>query len=208
MEGKKIIEVTDVGQVLDELAFSLQEAKNIIEQLNTNTDFIKDIEKLKNFREQIKEFKEILEKLKVENDKNFETMTVVAIKLEEAREVIQNIEKMYTTMRTILEEETQGLKEIILNEYEEMIKKVKKVLYSNIREILKELKIADETLRYYYNKDYIKDVVAINKQQKIIMFLLAIVVAISVASNFYFYKKINFVKDVATANYITLHPRE
>ena len=120
---------------------------------------------------------------------------------------LQNIEKMYTTMRTILEEETQGLKEIILNEYEEMIKKVKKVLYSNIREILKELKIADETLRYYYNKDYIKDVVAINKQQKIIMFLLAIVVAISVASNFYFYKKINFVKDVAVANYVVLHPQ-
>ena len=204
-DNKKYIEITNIETTLDELSFAANNFKDMISELESKKDVIKNLENLQSIKKEINEFKEFLSEFrKAEDDFSFLLASSNKI-VENLKEYANSFKKHYNTITEILEQQTYSINEYIVEKYDKMFKDIKYSLHINVEDILKRIKELDKLLTEMYYEDYLKDVRKLQIQQKLTNFLL---IALIAASAFFVYsvnKKLNVLQNTAYYNYKALY---
>jgi len=205
MDKNKYVEITEITEALDELSFSVNSIRELITELENKKDILKGLENLQSIKGEIDEFKGFLDEFKQTQD-DFSFLLASSNKIVESlKKYADSFEKHYTTIKDILEEQTNNINSYIVDEYDKMFKNIKRKLNNDVDEIVNRIKELDKMLTETYNKDYLNDVRKLKTQQKITNFLLAILIAAGAYFAYNVNKKLNYLQTTTYYNYKALY---
>jgi len=205
MSDTTLVKVANFEEVINELEYALQDAKELIKEFSNNKDFKENLEGLKDFNTKVTELKDLIANIYKIQESVGNSANSTATNLAQVNTIMENIITTINKFNNNLTKKDTHLQQEIIDIYDNAIKKIKNHIWGNLKELESELKMINETLRYDYELNYMQDIISVKKtQSNIIMFLILIIVML--CSFIYFAnKKLNIIQNVTYANYKVLY---
>ena len=205
MDKNKYVEITDITEAIDELSFTINNMKELIQELEAKKDILRGLENLQSIKDEINEFAGFLNEFKQTQD-DFSFLLASTNKIVESlKKYADSFEKHYDTITDILQKQTNNINNYIVEEYDKMFKNIKRKLNTDVDEIVERTKELDKMLTKIYNEDYFEDVRKLKTQQKITNFLLAVLIAAGAYFAYNVNKKLNYIQTTTYYNYKILY---